>query len=107
MAQRLKCLSPMWETWVQSLGREDPLEEEMATRSSILAGESHGWRSLVGYSPQGCKESDTTERLHFHFRMMEELSHWSHPMARFPSLSQLMVSGLVFLAARFVLWADK
>ena len=28
---------------------------------------SHGWRSLVGYSPWGRKESDTTERLHFHF----------------------------------------
>ena len=37
MAQRLKRLPPMWETWVQSLGREDPLEKEMATHSSILA----------------------------------------------------------------------
>ena len=32
----------------------------------FLPGESHGWRSLVGYSPQGCKESHTTERLHLH-----------------------------------------
>ena len=32
-----------------------------ATHSSILAGESHGQRNLVGYSPYGCKESDTTE----------------------------------------------
>ena len=40
MAQRLKRLPPMWETWVQSLGREDPLEKEMATHSSILA-----WRT--------------------------------------------------------------
>ena len=31
----------------------------------VLLGKSHGWRSLVGYSPWGCKESDTTERLHF------------------------------------------
>ena len=37
MAQRLKCLPPMRETWVRSLGREDPLEKEMATHSSILA----------------------------------------------------------------------
>ena len=37
MAQRLKCLPSMWETWVQSLGWEDPLEKEMATHSSILA----------------------------------------------------------------------
>ena len=49
------------ETRVQSLGQEDPLEEGMATHFSI--GESHGQRSLVGYSPRGRKESDTTERL--------------------------------------------
>ena len=36
MAQRLKRLPAMWETWVQSLGREDPLEKEMANHSSIL-----------------------------------------------------------------------
>ena len=45
------------ETWVRFLGREDPLEKEMATHSSILTGESHGQRSLVGYSPRGRKES--------------------------------------------------
>ena len=76
MAQRLKHLPTRRETPVQSLGREDPLEKEMATHSSILAwripwmenlmdGESHGRRSLVGYSPRGHKESDTTEQLHF------------------------------------------
>ena len=37
VAQRLKHLPPMWETWVRSLGQEDPLEKEMVTRSSILA----------------------------------------------------------------------
>ena len=36
---------------VQYLGWEDPLEEEMATHSSIIAWKSHGWRSLEGYSP--------------------------------------------------------
>ena len=35
----------------------------------LLPGKSHGWRSLVGYSPWGLKESDTTERLHFHFSL--------------------------------------
>ena len=40
----------------RSLGREDPLEKEMATHSSVLApGKSHAERSLVGYSPRGCK----------------------------------------------------
>ena len=48
------------------LGWEDPLEEGMATHSSILPGESHGQRSLVGYSPWACKESDMTERLSTH-----------------------------------------
>ena len=37
VAKRLKRLPPMWETWVRSLGREDPLEKEMVTHSSILA----------------------------------------------------------------------
>ena len=49
------------ETGVRFLGWEDTLEKEMATHSSILAWESHGQRSLAGYSPQGHKESDMTE----------------------------------------------
>ena len=43
---------------VQSLGQEDSLEKDMATHS---LENPHGWRSLVGYTPQGRKESDTTE----------------------------------------------
>ena len=50
VAQMVNSLPAMWETWVQSLGWEDPLEEGMATHSSIL-GEFHGQRSLAGYSP--------------------------------------------------------
>ena len=46
---------------VQFLGWEDYLEEGMATHSSILAWESRGQRSLVGYSSQGRRESDTTD----------------------------------------------
>ena len=56
MAQREKRLPAMWETWVRSLGQEDPLEEERATIPLFLPRESHGRRSLVGYSPQGHKE---------------------------------------------------
>ena len=59
------------ETRVQSLSREDPLEEDMAVHSSILAGKLRGQRGLAGYSPWGRKESDTTERLHFHFSANE------------------------------------
>ena len=43
------------------------LEKEMATHSVPLPGKSHGRRSLVGYSPRGRKESDTTERLHYYY----------------------------------------
>ena len=52
------------ETGVRSLGGEDPLEEEMATHSSLLPGESHGQRSLEGYSPRGHEESFITEHTH-------------------------------------------
>jgi len=45
---------------VRSLDGEDPLEKGMATHSSILAGEFHGQRSLVGYSSWGRKELDST-----------------------------------------------
>ena len=65
VAQRLKRLPAMWETWVRSLGQEDPLEKEMATHSSILAWRIP-WTEEPGglHSSRGCKESDTTERLH-------------------------------------------
>ena len=46
---------------VQSLGWEHPLEEGIATDSVFLPRESHGERSLAGYSPWGYKELDTTE----------------------------------------------
>ena len=65
--QRLVHLPAMQETQVQSLGPEDPLEKAMTPTPVFFPGEPHGWRSLVGYSPRGCKESNRTERLHFHF----------------------------------------
>ena len=61
VAQSVKSLPAMQETQVQSLGWKDPLEKEMATHSVFLPGKSHGQRNLVGYSPWGGKESDTTE----------------------------------------------
>ena len=60
VAQTVKNLPAMWETWVQSLGWEDPLEEGMATHSSILA-----WRIPWTEEPGGLQsmgsQSDTTE----------------------------------------------
>ena len=64
VAQRIKRLPSMQETWVRSLGGKDPLEKEMATHSVFLPRKPHGWRSLVGYSPWSHKESDTTELLY-------------------------------------------
>ena len=61
VAQMVKYLLAMWETKVQSLFQEDPLEKGMALHSSILAGEFHGQRSLVSYNPWGHKEFDMTE----------------------------------------------
>ena len=61
VTQAVKNLPAMQETWVQSLGGEDPLEEGVAARAGVLAWRSHGRRSLVGCSPQGRKEPDVTE----------------------------------------------
>ena len=62
VAQMLKNQPAIWETWVQTLGQEDPLEKGMATHSII-----HAWRIPWredpgrGYSPWGCKELDISE----------------------------------------------
>ena len=60
VAQTVKRLSAMQETRVWSLGWEDPLKKEMQPTPVFLPGKSHGQRSLIGYRPWGCKESDTT-----------------------------------------------
>ena len=59
--QMVKNLSALQETWVQSMGGEDPLGESMATHSSFLHGESRGRRILVDHSPWTHTESDTNE----------------------------------------------
>ena len=71
MAQMVNRPPAMQETQVRALGREDPLEKEMATHSSILVWKIT-WRerSLVGYSPWGHKDWDMSERLHFHFGIL-------------------------------------
>ena len=64
VAQTVKRLPAMQETQVPSPGWEDPLEKEMEPTPVLLPRKFHGWRSLVGYSPQGRKELDTTEHTH-------------------------------------------
>ena len=68
----------MQETWVQSLGQEDPLQEEMATHSSILALEIP-WteeRSLASYGPWGHKELDKTEQQTLSLSSLEGEGTW-------------------------------
>ena len=63
VVQMVKNLPAMQETQDQSLGQEDPLEKGWQPTPVVLPGGSHGQRNLVGYSPWGLKESDTTEQL--------------------------------------------
>ena len=60
VAQRLKHLPVMQETWVRFLGREDPLEKEMATHSSILAWRIPWTEEPGGLQSMGLQQSDTT-----------------------------------------------
>jgi len=74
VAQLVKNPPAMRETRVWSLSWEDPLEKEMTTHSSQYSclENSHGQRSLAGYSPWGCKESDMMEWLSTHRRFMRK-----------------------------------
>ena len=61
VVQMVRSLSAMEETWVRSLGWEDPWKRKCLPTPVFLLGESHGQRNLAGYSPCGFKESYTTE----------------------------------------------
>ena len=79
VAQTVKRLSTMRETWVRSLDREDSLEKEMATHSSTLAWKIPWTAELgAGHCPWGRKESGTTERLRFHSRDSLIVVGWHH-----------------------------
>ena len=65
LAWMVKRLPTMQETWVRSLGQEDPLEKEMATHSSICAWKIPWTEEPGGLQSMGHKESDTTEQLLF------------------------------------------
>ena len=57
----LQCGRPGFDPWVGKI----PRRRKWQPTPVFLPEEPHGWRSLVGYSPWGCKELDTTERLYF------------------------------------------
>ena len=61
VVQMVKSLPVMQETWIQSLGQDDPLQKELLPTPVFLPGESHGQRRLTGYSPWGHKESDMND----------------------------------------------
>jgi len=63
VVQIVKNLPAMRETWVRFLVRKIPWRRKWQTTPVFLPGKSHGQRSLVAYSPWGCKELDTPERL--------------------------------------------
>ena len=69
VAQTVKNLPAVQETQVRSLALEDALEKEWLPTPVFLPREFHGQRSIVGYSPWGCKESDMTERLTLSLRV--------------------------------------
>ena len=61
MVTNLPAMQEMQEIPIQSLGQKDPWRGAWQHTSVLLLGKSHGERSLVGYSPCGCRESDMTE----------------------------------------------
>ena len=65
VAQAVKNLPAMWETWVRSQVVEDlhALRRALQPTPVFVPGKFHGQRSPVSYSPWGCKESDMTEQL--------------------------------------------
>ena len=67
----LQCRRPGFNPWLGKI----PWRRKWQPTPVFLPGKSHGWRSLVGYSPRGRKESDTTERLHFHFLLLHHTFH--------------------------------
>ena len=90
MAKLVKNPPAIWETWVQSLSWEDPLEKGTATHSNILA-----WRIPWTISPWGRKELDTTERLSLHLSCALKL---------FASRQALISSGVLVKTLYLCLW---
>ena len=100
MAQRLGHLPAMQETWVQSLGWEDPLEKEMATHSSILAWRIPWREEPGGLQAMGLQTSDTIERLHFHFHSISGFSKENNGIISINSMEKVK-----YLCADCKIWS--
>ena len=122
VAQTVKRLSTMWETWVRSLGWEYSLEKEMATHSSTLALKIPWTEELgAGYYPWGRKESGTTEQLHFTLTFCNTLEgsitscciEWLTHTSRLPDFRPMYLNGecirirnmLINIAVLFQHWS--
>ena len=71
VAQTIKCLSAMWRPGFNPWVGKIPWRRKWQPIPVLLPGKFHGRRSLLGYRSRGCKESDTTEKLHFLFHFQE------------------------------------
>ena len=105
VAQTVKSLPAVRETRVQSLDWEDPWRRKWQPTPVFLPGKPHGQRSLVGYSPWGCKELDTTERLYLLIALSPLLSppkllSWRHGGGNIWSMKSLFSLILPHLVTR-------
>ena len=86
----LQCGRPGFDPWVGKI----PWRRKWQPTPVFLPGESHGQRSLVGYSPQGLKELDTTERLHFHFHYLLEFAQTTQSNLQIQCNPYQIISGI-------------
>ena len=98
VAQMVKNLPAMQETWVQSLGWEDPWRRERLPTPVFLPGESHGQRNLAGYSPRGREELDMTKWLTLLHKLLvnRHRSLWRSLEGRLTAYIFGSVTGLFF-----------
>ena len=96
----IQCGRPGFDPWVGKI----PWRRKWQSTPVFLPGESHGRRSLVGYSPWGRKESDTTEQLHLHLHLVLKQPVFDPPSSPLclhsihpPGLSEGFVSSLTIL----------
>ena len=87
----VKNLPAMWEIWVRSLHWEDLRRREWQPTPLFLPGEFHGQRSLVGYSPRCCQESD--KHVHFQTQMSNTESPVFLPKSTLPRAFFILVNG--------------
>ena len=81
----LQCGRPGFDPWVGKI----PWRRKWQPTPVLLPGKSHGWRSIVGYSPWGRKESDMTEQLHFHFGGKKEKKSFKMAVVILPTNDDL------------------